>query len=379
MKILTADKIYTPDKWLENHALVVDEQGKIQAVRPLEIGEKAEYFPGILCPGFVNAHCHLELSALQGKIVRGTGMAGFGAEVVSKRQGISQEETNDAITLALESAWKSGTNVIGDICNDASSFASKQDFLAQNTSFYIHNFIEIFALRASAAEFVWEKGQNLLTEFPTNSSLTLHAPYSASEKLLQIAANHFQENPYLASVHLLESQDEREIFEKGTGYFADFFQKIGIDFQGFPTKSPIDYIAKGLNREQAIIFVHLTEATAEELAILAEQFPKAYFCLCPESNRFIHETLPNFALFLPYLDRICLGTDSLASNDSLDMYKEIQAIQAHFPQIDLHTLLKCLTTNGAKALQVSPQFGAFSIGNNCGIVNIDKGLITRIV
>jgi aminodeoxyfutalosine deaminase len=316
---------------------------------------------------------------LQGKIARGTGMAGFGAEVVSKRQGISQEETNDAITVALASAWESGTNVIGDICNDASSFAYKQAFLAQNATFYIHNFIEIFALRESAAAFVWDKGQALLAEFPTNSSLTLHAPYSASEKLLEIAAKYFQENPHLASIHLLESQDEREIFEKGTGYFADFFQKIGIDFHGFPTKNPIDYIAKGLNREQQILFVHLTEATAEELVILTAQFPKAYFCLCPESNRFIHKTLPNFDLFLPYLDRICLGTDSLASNDSLDMYKEIQAIQSRFPQIDSHTLIKCLTTNGAKALQVSPQFGTFSIGNNCGVVHIDKGQIMRIV
>lgn len=374
-KILTADKIYSPESWLENHVLCVADDGTITDLRPIQIGDNPEYLGGILCPGFVNAHCHLELSGLKGKIAKGIGMAGFGADVVSKRQEISDLEAEKSIENALQFAWDTGTNVIGDICNDASSLAPKQRF----DKLYVHNFIEIFALREEMADFVWEKGKNLLKQFPAeNSTLTLHAPYSASEKLLAIAGDYFHQNPYLASVHLLESKDEREIFEKGTGYFANFFQKLGIHFHGFSTKSPINYIAKGLDTRQTIVFVHLTEASAAELAFLATQFPNSFFCLCPVSNLYIHNTFPNLPLLLPYKDRICLGTDSLASNDSLAMYKEIQAITTRFPEIDFHTLIYWLTTGGAKALQVSEQYGTFAVGKKPGVLNLVGDKVSRI-
>jgi cytosine/adenosine deaminase-related metal-dependent hydrolase len=110
--------------------------------------------------------------------------------------------------------------------------------------------------------------------------------------------------------------------------------------------------------------------TETEIAAILAHFPNTFFCLCPRSNLFIHNTFPDISLFLKYKHRICLGTDSLASNHSLEMLAEIYAIQQRFPAVDLHTLVTWLISNGAAALLQSHHLGHFEIGKNAGIVHI---------
>ncbi len=370
MQTITADYIFTPEKWLENHVMEITENGEIISLRPIQPKDKPIKLTGVLVPGFVNAHCHLELSALKAKIPRGTGMSGFVGNIVFLNNTLPIQVRENAVISSIQEGYDSGTQVFGDICNETLSLIPKTEF----PQVYFHNFIEVYGSFPERAEEIMKEATTILKDFQMaylngNSSITLHAPYSASEKLIALYREFYQANQGLLSVHLLESTEERELFEFGTGGIAEFMRKVGIPFAGFPTRSPLEYLLPGLEAVPSGIFVHLTEATSEELAAIDRLFPEWFFCLCPRSNRYIHEKLPDISRFLPYSHKICLGTDSLASNDNLNMLEELMEIHLVSSEIPLHTLFCWLTVNGAKALKCT-HCGDFTKEKTSGIIHI---------
>ena len=117
MRKIASEYIYTPEKWLSNHVLELTPEGQIRVLRPLEENESVEVLPGYLFPGFINAHCHLELSHLQGYIDEGLGMGRFVEQVVIQRPQFTEAQQNVGIEQAIQHAWDSGTQAIGDIAN----------------------------------------------------------------------------------------------------------------------------------------------------------------------------------------------------------------------------------------------------------------------
>jgi cytosine/adenosine deaminase-related metal-dependent hydrolase len=367
MEKLTADWIFSPEGLHRDHCLEVDAEGKVISLRPLRAGEAARHYSGLLCPGFVNAHCHLELSMFRGQIPEGKGMTGFAREIVQRRGEFSPEEARQALYDALREAYYTGTVAMGDICNGPDSLPEKQAF----PQLFVHNFIELLGLDGSKAGQIFEQGQELKASFPpSHTSLTLHAPYSVSAELRKLV---YQQSEGLLSLHLLESEAEREVFEKGTGDFIDFFGQLGLEVPPFEEERPQDHLLKGLPSHRPVLLVHCLQASPAEIAELAERHPRAWFCLCPRSNAFLHGQLPDIRAFLPYAHRICLGTDSLASTPSLQMLEELKTLQAQFPQLGLHSLLRWGSLQGADALQQGHRFGRFAPGTQPGI-NLIEGL-----
>ncbi|MEO1452027.1 MAG: amidohydrolase family protein, partial [Bacteroidota bacterium] len=347
-----------------DHVLETDGQGQVLALRPRQAGDQPTLIEGVLTPGLVNAHCHLELSALKGQIPEGTGMTGFVSALFAGRGQISDEAAAQAVGEALDDAWKTGTVAIGDICNAALSISAKQ----QEKRVWTHSFIEILGLAEDRAEAIYATGEALAAQFAgLSASLTAHAPYSMSPALLERIG---EGTPGRRSVHLLESEAERALFEEEKGDFLDFFEKFNLPYQGFRSEHVLDHITRPFSDEEDMLWVHLTEANPVELAALVRDFPCSYFCLCPRSNYFIHRRYPNLERLLPYADRICLGTDSLASNHDLDMVAEMRTIQELRPEISLHTLLKWTSTQGAAALGKGEQLGHFVAGGSPGIMQL---------
>jgi cytosine/adenosine deaminase-related metal-dependent hydrolase len=163
----------------------------------------------------------------------------------------------------------------------------------------------------------------------------------------------------------MESKAEKELLESGTGDFVSFFEKINVFEHPFPLDKTYWEM---LNFPAApLLSVHNTQLSAAEIAAMPVN---SYFCLCPISNEYLHQQQPDARLFLPYADRVCMGTDSLASNPSLAMDKEIQAIAAQLGgdiEIGLHTALRWATTGGALALGINSRYGAFIAGQKPGI------------
>lgn len=361
MQIYAPEYLFHPEGWLRHHVIEVDEQGVIGSIRKRRDQETVRELAGYLIPGLVNAHCHLELSHLRGQIEPGNGMAPFIREVFRLRNAFSEEAQTEALYSAIEEVLASGTVAIGDICNTDLTVEAKK----RSPSLHVHNFLELPGLDPSRSEQVWAHGESLRQSFgDLPHSFTPHAPYSMSSPLLRKVYEHTRH----ASVHLLESRDEVELFVTREGPLADVFHDFGIVFPAFADTHPVDYMLRHLDQETRVIWVHGLLLKTKEILTLINKAPDSFFCLCPRSNEYLHKRTPDLTQFHEVKHRVCLGTDSLASNEDLDLWQEVQKVLTLPNPPDFHTVVSWATINGANALGVGNRFGKFRPGLRPGLL-----------
>ncbi|MCA6361512.1 MAG: amidohydrolase family protein [Bacteroidetes bacterium] len=367
MRYLSAKAVFSAHTGFVPHGvLVLDDAGVVcDLLRPSEadaLGVKPELFEGVLCPGFVNAHCHLELSHLRGAISMHTGFAGFAKELIPKRNLLSVAEIEQAAAEACETLYNSGTQAVGDIANTTHSFAAKA-----GSRMHIHTFIELLALNPALAGKVLESGKALLAGCPQPASLTPHAPYSVSEVLLQSIAVSDDTLPF--SIHNQESRAENEFFETGKGRVNELYAFLGIDISWFtpPGCNALRRTLPELITGRPLLLVHNTFTSTDDLQWAETQHSNLHWCFCPNANLYIENTLPDFMQFYTQGVRCCVGTDSLASNHSLSILDELKVITAAAPGIPAAVLLQWATAGGAAALNM-PHIGSFERGKKPGVI-----------
>lgn len=375
MRFLTADIIYPINSApLTNKVIVADGSGTILDLvnkKTIDAG-KIERFQGFICPGFVNTHCHLELSYMKGKIKSGSGLHNFIREV-EKLKKPGDEEVLQAIKDADDEMHKNGIVAVGDICNTSNTFEFKN-----SSAVYYHNFIEIYAFDETRAEAVFEKGLKLQNELPNkkNSSITPHAPYSASEKLLKLFADYAEKNNSILTIHNQETADEDLFFKEKRGDILNQLTQFGINTSSWqaPGKSSLQYTLPQLPVNNKILLVHNTFTTAQDVVFTNNYNKNLYWCFCPNANLYIENKLPDVDLFLKNNCTITLGTDSYASNWSLSIWSEIQALQKHCPGLELNEVLKWATLNGARFLGMENTFGSIEKQKKPGLNLISRDL-----
>lgn len=360
------------------NVLITTTEGIIEAIVPgSEAGDAVQALDGILSPGFINAHCHLELSHFKGNIPEHTGLVNFVQQVMSRRGEGSAEEKLAAMQAAQEEMWQGGIIAVGDICNGTDSIPAKQ-----NSPLYWHNFIEVTGFvdaaaqnRFSSAEKIMQEFREQVSAFNSQLSIAPHAPYSVSKNLFQLINAKTTEQ--LISIHNQETAAEDELYKNKTGEFLELYQNFGIDISSFePTgktslQSWLPYFTNG----QKIISVHNSFTGQDDIDFAKNRLS---YCLCPNANLYIENVLPPVELLLKNNCTIVLGTDSYASNHQLSIIAEINTIQKNFPQIPLATILQWATINGAKSLGIEDQFGSFEKGKNPGLVLVKDGVAEKI-
>jgi len=334
-----------------------------------------EFYSGILAPGFVNTHCHLELSHLKGKIEEKTGIGGFIGKINLLRNQ-ETENTEKAIQVADRKMWAAGTAAVGDISNSNLSIDTKK-----SSKIFYHTFIESFGFLPSRAERAFDYARFIQFQFKERNlanSIVPHSPYSVSKLLFEkIKANAIAEKSIL-TIHNQESESESEFYSKGTGAILNHLQNnLGIDTSHWqPTgKSSLISILQFLPVENQLLLVHNTFTTKEDLNELRKirATENTFFVLCPNSNLYIENRLPPVQLFRDENLNVCIGTDSLASNHELSVLAEMITLQLNFPELKLEELIQWASINGAKALQIDNRFGSFEVGKNPG-VNLISGI-----
>jgi len=334
-----------------------------------------EYYSGILVPGFVNTHCHLELSHLKGKIEEKTGIGGFIGQINVLRNQ-ENENVEKAIQVAGRKMWAVGTAAVGDISNSTLTIETKR-----NSKIFYHTFIESFGFYPSRAERAFDYAQFVQFQFKEkglSNCIVPHSPYSVSKPLFEkIKENAIIKNSIL-TIHNQESESESEFFTNGTGAIANHLQNnLGIDISHWETtgKSSLISILQYLPKENQLLLVHNTFTKKEDLEELKRMrsIENTFFVLCPNSNLYIENQLPPVSLFRNENLNICLGTDSLASNHELSVLAEMITLQLNFPEIKLEELIRWASLNGAKALQIEDNFGSFDVGKKPG-VNLISGI-----
>jgi cytosine/adenosine deaminase-related metal-dependent hydrolase len=369
---LTATSIFTPNRQFEkDKVLILDNGGMVldivdkSAINPQEV----QVLEGILSPGFINTHCHLELSHMKGKVHTGTGLLPF-IESVVKTRGASEEAIQTAIETADKEMYETGIVAVGDISNQNDTFRIKAQ---SNINYY--TFIECFDFMVEAnAQATYQQYKAVYDQLETGSgnkkSFVPHAPYSVSDTLYRLIKTANEAHATI-SIHNQETPPESELFATKTGGFVDFYKSFDIHLDHFqPTgKSSILSALPHLNPTNKNLFVHNTLTSKEDILAAQQVLGNVYWATCANANLYIENRLPNYQYFIDTNAKLTIGTDSLTSNWQLNILEEMKTIQRYQSYVTLEQLFTWATINGAEALGYS-ELGSFEKGKSPGVVNI---------
>jgi cytosine/adenosine deaminase-related metal-dependent hydrolase len=357
---------------IKNGIVTVNDQGKIISVTDHNNPPDGpiEQLSGIICPGFINTHCHIELSHLKDKINPRRGLVNFIKELQATRKA-DNKEISDAIQKADEEMYANGIVAVGDIANSNLSIPVKA-----SSKLYYHTFVETFGFLPQNAEAIFNKAMELLQEFkPQSCSITPHAPYSVSKELFKLIRKHSDSTTNLISIHNQECEDENKFYRYKLGGFIELYEHFGIDISHFKpqARNSLQSIIPLLTNKQQILLVHNTCTNLKDIYFIKRFDRKINWCFCPNANLYIENHLPKIPLFIDQGFNITLGTDSLASNDSLCILSEMRTIQKKFPAISTAKLLEWATINGASFLGIDDEKGTLEPGKTPGL-NLITGL-----
>ena len=377
MQYLSADCIFpVSGEPCYNSVLAIDYNGTIEGIyskndlnSPLY---EIQHYSGILCPGFVNTHCHLEFSWAKGLISEGGGLDQFVRQLEKFRRSVSETIILKAIETEASGMEKSGIVATADISNGITTLAYKS-----KSNHYFHTFIEIFGSNPDHAVATFEKAKSLKAQFESDLSLgsvsiVPHATYSVSEELFKLISA-FSKNSLL-SIHHQESEEENRFFKDGSGLIKARRKEFNPNLSSYSGtgKRPMESIAVFFNPDQKLLLVHNTVSEQQDIDFIEKFFRHAYWCLCPNANLYIENQLPDIRLLRSNNCRVTIGTDSLASNHQLSILEEIKTIHHHFPGIPLPELIRWGTLNGAEFLGVANKLGSFEKGKSPGVVLIEN-------
>lgn len=341
----------------------LDDSGTVLDISPCEdIDSEAgvEFYNGILLPAFVNAHCHLELSYMRGLIPHGGGFTNFARSMGRSRAGATIDERQAAAEYQDAVMWRSGIGAVGDVCNGSTTFGIKSD-----SSIKYVNFLELFGLGTACADILNDLAVSA-ADCGLTATITPHSTYSLNDFAFKSAVNAGDSSLPL-SIHFMESSSERELYA-GTGELHDWYaeRQTLIDFAAYG--SPAQRITECVPPHRNIMLIHNCFVTSEDVDMIETHFTgRVTWVLSPRSNIYISGILPPVDLLRRKGVNIAIGTDSLASNTSLDMISELRALGS----VPLEEALWWATGAGAEALGLKGQVGELEVGYQSGVVLID--------
>jgi cytosine/adenosine deaminase-related metal-dependent hydrolase len=330
-----------------------------------------------LLPGLVNAHTHLELSWMDGLVPPAASMDAWIRTLLDVRRAGPENEDGAiaAMTRAINQMRATGTVLIGDISN---TLASVPVLAAEACDAVV--FHEILGFNAAdpagMVREAWKRANELVADLPAASANQLraisvvgHAPYSTSPALFaEIAARHH--GPAPLSVHVAESLEEIEFLRRGRGPIRAMLQTLGVWDGAWdaPRCGPIEYLKRVGYLQAGTLLVHCVHLTAAELDDVRDA--DAVIVTCPRSNVWVGGGVPPISRFYGAGVPVAIGTDSLASTGTLNMFDELAALRRLAPEVDAARLIESATRIGAEALGFGQHYGTISKGRRATLATV---------
>lgn len=375
---------------LKRAVITTDDDGTIRNIEDTggDLKEKhsVEFFNGIIIPGFVNCHCHIELSHMKGSIGKTGGLGEFITDVQSTR--VAKNETIiDFAEMADTEMYREGIVLCADICNTSLTFEMKSKSCIR----YL-NLLEVFGIDPQKAKSRFNeiiKVAVAAREVNLPFSLVPHSVYSMSLPLFKLLKDQTKDNK-ITSIHFMETAAEMLFLNNHSGPLLTPLEKAKLIPNKLETvKNHTDAVLNEITPSGNLILVHNTFVDKKIIKAVKER-PNLYWCLCPNSNIYIENKVPPVNLLLEEGCDIVIGTDSLASNNKLSIIEELKTLQANFPSVSINDLVCWATLNGAKALGEEDKFGKIEIGMKPGLLllqNVDlinmkltpESFVTRLI
>jgi len=347
---------------------VLTENGRIVAVAPYQELQDSTatlivHEGRVLMPPLVNCHAHLELSYLarlarEDSRVAVGGFSSWVRRLLSERaKPVDPEEVLQAAWQAIARLYTDGCRAVADIGNDP---VSRE--LGENFKFPIFFFQEFLGLSAALTV----ANTTALAAISDEFSCTAHAPYSTSPELIKLLKTRAAKSGHLFPIHLAETAAETEFLAAGTGEFRTLLAMLGSDNFVAPGVSPVVYLDQLGVLDDRTLAVHCTQVGAEDIALLAAR--RTSVCLCPASNRYLGAGIAPAVVLHVAGVKLVLGTDSLASNPSLDLWGEMQQLAGEHPDLPPLAILAMATRNGAEVLGLADEMGSLIPGANAGFL-----------
>jgi aminodeoxyfutalosine deaminase len=350
--------------------LAVGSRAELRGEFPDAPEERAE---GVLLPGLVNAHCHLELSAHADSVPGGHGLYVWAMDLMRARAGSASapERVREAAATAAGAAVVLGTAAIGDVGNSLAAVPGIGRARLAGVMFH-----ELLGSRETAtgdalADAARERGE-AAGDWPDRFDYVPapHAPYSAGPELLARIFAQAATMGRATSIHVAEDEDELALLRDGSGHWPAMLRALGVDpATRAPGKSPVAYLASlgAFHTQTPPLLVHMVHADADDRRIARDA--GATVVLCPRSNLFIGGRLPDVDALLADGLPIAVGTDSLVSVADLSLWAELATLAAHFPAVPAERWLDAATRAGARALGVRGA-GTLAPGTRPGVLDV---------
>jgi cytosine/adenosine deaminase-related metal-dependent hydrolase len=369
MKLISAQFILTNTGVpLKGGVIVTSDDGTIVNITNTN-GSQAEnqsieFHDGIIIPGFVNCHCHLELSHLKSAVPPGTGLAEFLRQLQNVRDSDPDVILSSAIS-ADNDLYNEGIAVCADICNNSITFSIKK---SSRISYL--NMLEVFGIDPGKAEKRMNEIVRLYRDSERSgleSCIVPHTVYTVSLPLFRLIKEKTLTNR-VTSIHFMETDGENSFVADHSGPLKESIEKRGMLPAELLTPENItSAILDEVTPSGSLILVHNTYADRETVKKINRR-KNTFWCLCPNANIYIENKIPPVEMLISEGCEIVIGTDSLASNRKLSILSELKILQHHYPTLKLEELIRWATINGAKALGKDKQFGKIEPGRKPGLL-----------
>ncbi len=318
--------------------------------------------PGAVMPGLVNAHAHLWLASSK-RLPAEDGFAAWLGRCIEAKESFSTDRIRRGIRLAVETLKRRGTVFVADLSKDM--LAAAELARAGLGALVFRELIGHDPALIEEAEREWKEEKTGHPHFPVVVP-TCHAPYTAGPDLLRATARLAAERDVPWTLHLAESEDETELFLEGRGPLFDLLAtRIPKELIPGPGVRPISWLDSMGCLDSRLIAVHLVQADEKEIALLARRGVRA--CICPSSNIHLTGKLPRVSAMLDTGLRPALGTDSPASAESLNLFREMEILLEH--GFDADMILPMATLHGTEALDLPRSFGRIEKGESPALVH----------
>lgn len=370
MNTFRAEAVWLPGRVERDRTIEVSASGEIMSIREGNHGD-GEPLRGLVLPGLINAHVHLELSWMKGAVPSTKrGLVEWVVRQLHARAGAPTQEEQQAVAQEYaEQMFGHGTAGVFDISNGNQTAKTLAE--AGLSGIVQHELLTMDRRRVPSQ--LKEVVREARTEVSERATIRLrpgpHALYSTAPQLIVESACAQPDLPF--SIHVAESPEEDDFLVGGHGPLAAFLDDLGVDWRWWEPVglSPVGYLDALQLLDERSLLVHGVCLTELDLRRIASR--GASLCLCPRSNRWISGRLPDVELAHAVGCRLCVGTDSVASNDDLDLFGELAALGQSFPAIGMDVWMKAATENGADVLGLG-DLGRIEVGRAPGLLHLPE-------